>query len=103
MSVKSFAAASALAVACGALWAAPASTQDTSAEAQTKSAHPDTSRRVCRNVVLSGTRLSRRSCRTVTSWDEDAEAARRAHEDGNRDGSSRDAQNTGARPMGAHR
>lgn len=40
-----------------------------SAEAQ-GSAQPDTSRRVCRNITPSGSRLTRRVCRTQAEWDQ---------------------------------
>lgn len=100
MGVKPMVAASALVVGFGMLWAGPALTagsQSGSAEAQAKSSKVDTSRRICRNVILSGTRLSRRSCRTARAWDEDAEAARRAQSDAAYDGQYRDG--TGARPQ----
>lgn len=106
MGVKPIATASALAVGLGMLWASPALAADQTgapAEAQPRSAQPDSSRRVCRNLALSGTRLTRRSCRTQAAWDEDAEAARRAHADGNLNGSSQDSQNTEARPLGTPR
>ncbi|HYI49147.1 MAG TPA: hypothetical protein VEX35_11860 [Allosphingosinicella sp.] len=106
MAVKPMVAASALVVGLGMSWASPAVAADpqtgTPAEAQPRSAQPDSSRRVCRNLALSGTRLTRRSCRTQTAWEEDAEAARRAHADGS---SSQDSQNMdpAARPLGAPR
>jgi hypothetical protein len=107
MGVKPIATGSVLAVGLGLVWASPAVAADpqtgTPAEAQPRSAQPDSSRRVCRNVSLSGTRLTRRSCRTQTAWEEDAESARRAHADGNLIGSSQDSQNTEARPLGAPR
>ena len=37
----------------------------------------DTSRRACRNLIRSGTRLSTRYCRTQAEWDEAGEGARR--------------------------
>jgi hypothetical protein len=42
----------------------------------------DSSRRVCRSIVHSGTRMASRYCRTREEWDSDAERARRFLEDG---------------------
>ena len=81
MSVKPIVTASALAIGFGVIWASPtfaAGTAPAAAqESQPRTSRADTSRRICRNLVLSGTRLSRRSCRTERAWEEDAEAARR--------------------------
>ncbi len=86
MSIKPIASASALVIGFGVLWAAPALTAEfapaAAPEAQPKTTQADDSRRICRNLVLSGTRLSRRSCRTARAWEEDAEAARRLQADG---------------------
>jgi hypothetical protein len=71
MGVKPIVTASALALGFGALWAAPGLTSG-SAPAATAEPQPkanDTSRRVCRNLVRSGTRLSTRYCRTQAEWD----------------------------------
>ena len=68
MGVKPIVTASALAIGFGALWATPAFTGGSvaaaAAEGQPKAAPNDTSRRVCRNLIRSGTRLSTRYCRT---------------------------------------
>lgn len=100
MGVKPIVTASALAIGFGMLWAAPAWTADSAQaaaqEAQSRTSQADTSRRICRNVVLSGTRLSRRSCRTARAWEEDAEAARRLQSDNAYDGQYRDG--TAPRP-----
>ncbi len=93
MGVRPMVAAASLVVALGMVWAAPALTagsQAGSPEAQAKTSKADTSRRICRNLVLSGTRLSRRACRTARAWEEDAEAARRLQSDGAYDGQYRD-------------
>jgi hypothetical protein len=86
MSIKPIATASALAIGFGVLWAAPSLTAESAPaaaqEAQPKTSQADASRRICRNLVLSGSRLSRRSCRTARAWEEDAEAARRLQADG---------------------
>jgi hypothetical protein len=93
MSMKSMATASALAIGFGALWATPAPTSEPAAAvAQPKAAGNDTSRRICRNLVRSGTRLSTRFCRTQREWDESAEGARRLLQEGQTEGSSRDGQ-----------
>ncbi len=100
MGVKPIVTASALTIGFGMLWAAPALTADSAPaaaqQAQPKTSQADTSRRICRNVVLSGTRLSRRSCRTARAWEEDAEAARRLQSDNAYDGQYRDG--TAPRP-----
>jgi hypothetical protein len=95
MGMKAIVAASALAMGFGALWATPGLTGEpaaATAEAQPKAAGNDTSRRICRNLVRSGTRLSTRFCRTQREWDESAEGARRLVQEGQADGSSRDGQ-----------
>ena len=75
------------------VWAAPALTAGIAGgpargAGQDQQGRP--SRRICRNLVLSGTRLSRRSCRTARAWEEDAEAARRMQSDNAYDGQYRD-------------
>jgi hypothetical protein len=68
-------AAAALVVASGIAFAghAPAAgfgSSDASAEAQEKTAKADRSRRVCRTIRGTGTRLSNRICRTQEDWDQ---------------------------------
>ena len=96
MGAKSILAASALAIGFGALWASPGVTGEPAAAAATaaqpKAARNDRSRRVCRNLVRSGTRLSTRYCRTQQEWDEAAEGARRLVQEGQVEGSSRDGE-----------
>ena len=58
----------ALAIGMGALGAAPASAADDGAS-KPKKAKEDTSRRVCRSVVPTGSRMSGRICRTQAEWD----------------------------------
>jgi hypothetical protein len=96
MGVKSIAAAAALVMGWGALWAAPALTGGSEPEAeartQPKAKGPDTSRRICRNLVRTGSRFTRRYCHTPTQWEESAEAARRLLQEGQTEGSSRDGE-----------
>jgi hypothetical protein len=79
MTARTLVTSSALAIGVAALWAgtALAGQNDGSAPAapQGKSAKDDSGRKVCRNLVLSGTRLSTRTCRTQAQWDEAALAA----------------------------
>jgi hypothetical protein len=95
MDVKPVLAASALAIGFGALWASPALTSGTAAaaaEEQPKAARSDPGRRVCRNLIRSGTRLSTRYCRTQAEWDEAGEGSRRFLQEGQNEGSSRDGE-----------
>lgn len=94
MAMKPMVAASALAMGFGALWASPGLTGG-SAPAATAESQPkanETSRRVCRNLVRSGTRLSTRYCRTQAEWDAAGEGARRFLQEGQEEGSFRDGQ-----------
>jgi len=106
MGVKPIVTAGALAIGFGALWATPALTGGSAAaaaaETQPRAAANDPSRRVCRNVVRSGTRLASRYCRTQAEWDEAGESARRLVQEGQNEGSSRDGEMHGqemGRPM----
>jgi hypothetical protein len=96
MAVKAIVAASALAIGFGALWASPGVATNPAAPAATgtqpKAAANDTSRRACRNLVRSGTRLSTRYCRTQAEWDQAADGARRLLQEGQEEGSFRDGQ-----------
>ncbi|HVQ09730.1 MAG TPA: hypothetical protein VMS43_14975 [Allosphingosinicella sp.] len=93
--MKPIVAASALAIGLGALWAAPGLTsgsQVTAPAEAPKATATDPSRRVCRNVVRSGTRLSTRYCHTQAEWDAAGEGARRFLQEGQNEGSSRDGE-----------
>ena len=95
MGVKPIVAASALALGFGAMWASPALTSASMAaagEEQPKAARNDPGRRVCRNLIRSGTRLSTRYCRTQAEWDEAGEGSRRFLQEGQNEGSSRDGE-----------
>jgi hypothetical protein len=74
MGVKPIVTNFALAMGIGALWAGTAVAGGTGGSAagaaKAKSAKEDTSRRVCRNLTPSGTRLTTRTCRTQAAWDE---------------------------------
>jgi hypothetical protein len=52
----------------------------------------DGSKRVCRNLVLTGSRMTKRHCRSQAEWDADAERARRDLQNGQLYGNSRDGQ-----------
>jgi hypothetical protein len=96
MGVKPIVAASALAIGFGALWATPALTSGSAAiaaaETQPKAARNDPNRRVCRNLMRSGTRFTTRYCRTQAEWDEAGEASRRFLQEGQNEGSSHDGE-----------
>ncbi|HVQ10234.1 MAG TPA: hypothetical protein VMS43_17595 [Allosphingosinicella sp.] len=96
MGVKPIVAASALAIGFGALWATPALTSGAAATAagqtQPKAARNDPNRRVCRNLIRSGTRFTSRYCRTQAEWDEAGESSRRFLQEGQNEGNSRDAE-----------
>jgi hypothetical protein len=94
MGVKPIVAACALAVGFGALWATPALTGGSAATAadETPKARNDPNRRVCRNLMRSGTRFTTRYCRTQAEWDQAGESARRLVQDGQNEGNSRDAE-----------
>lgn len=55
-----------------------------------ESAGDDTSKRICRNMIVSGSRLSTRSCRTKAAWDKDGERAQRHVEELQTDFSAKD-------------
>ena len=96
MRIKPIVTATALAMGFGALGTAPALAGEPAAaaasETQPQAAASDRSRRVCRNLIRSGTRLSTRYCRTQAEWDEAGEGARRFLQDGQNEGSSRDGE-----------
>lgn len=68
----------ALAVGLSALGAGPAFADEAPGTNQPKKAKPDTSRRVCRSLVPTGSRMSGRVCKTQAEWD----AARDKQADG---------------------
>ncbi|HVQ07413.1 MAG TPA: hypothetical protein VMS43_03155 [Allosphingosinicella sp.] len=90
MGVKSIVAACALAMGFGALWASPGVAGEPAATEAQPAAQGDRSRRVCRNLVRSGTRLSTRYCRTQQEWDEAGDGSRRLLQEGQVEGQSRD-------------
>jgi hypothetical protein len=55
-----------------------------------ESAADDASKRICRNMIVSGSRLSTRSCRTKAAWDKDGERAQRHVEELQTDFSAKD-------------
>jgi hypothetical protein len=59
----------ALAMGLGIAGAAPAFADEGAGISQPKKARTDTSRKICRNLVPSGTRMSSRICRTQAEWD----------------------------------
>ena len=70
--------ASALVLGFGAMGASPALAQDVAGQSAEQSATPparavDTSRRVCRNIRPTGSRLGTRQCRSQADWNRDAE------------------------------
>lgn len=79
MGTKMIAAAAALAISFGPM-AGPAFAADKSATPEAgakKAAKDDPSRRVCRNLTISGSRLTTRFCQTQAEWDRQAEQAMR--------------------------
>jgi hypothetical protein len=79
MGTKFIAAAATLAISFGSLSSAAFATDNnTPAEAGAKkAAKSDPSRRVCRNLTISGSRLTTRFCQTQAEWDRQAEKAMR--------------------------
>jgi hypothetical protein len=59
----------ALATGLGIPGAAPARADAPAGTSQPKKAKLDTSRRICRNLVPTGSRMSGRICRTQAEWD----------------------------------
>ena len=82
MGVKPVAKMSALTMGLGALLAGTALASATGAssaaadvQAEPKATAKDNSRRICRNLTPSGSRLTRRVCRTQAQWDDTADTA----------------------------
>ena len=73
MGLTRFITITALAMALGALGTAPAVAGDEAKKP--KLAKDDPSRRVCKNIVRVGTRLSTRVCRTQADWDSSMDKA----------------------------
>ena len=69
MGAKRIMTVAALAIGLGVLGAGPAFADQAAGTSQPKKAKTDTSRRICRNLVPSGTRMSSRICRTQAEWD----------------------------------
>ena len=69
MRAKWIMAAAALATATCGLWTAPAGAEDRAAAQESKLAKDDPSRRICRNILPVGTRITIRTCRTKAEWD----------------------------------
>lgn len=59
----------AMAMGLGLMGAGPAFADEAAGTSQPKKAKADTSRRICRNVVPTGSRMSGRICRTQAEWD----------------------------------
>ena len=80
MGVKPLLTASALAMGLGGLWGTAALAGETggstSATTQAGPGKKDPSKRVCKSVIPTGTRLSARECRTQAEWDEHARQTR---------------------------
>ena len=55
----------------------------------------DPSKKVCRNIVLTGTRMSKRFCRTQGEWDQSASKAQDYLRDGQTEGYRRDGEMNG--------
>ena len=69
MRAKSVVKASALAIGFGALLAGTVPAGDFAAAAKGKKAKDDTSRRVCRVITPTGSRMTTRICKTQAEWD----------------------------------
>lgn len=72
MGAKTASKASALVMGFGLLWASaalPAEAGGSAAEAYKGKAKDDPSKRVCRNITPSGSRLTTRICRTKAEWE----------------------------------
>lgn len=49
----------------------------------------DETRKICRNMAITGSRLSKRYCRTQAQWDADAETTQRLFQQGQGNGGRR--------------
>jgi hypothetical protein len=75
MGAKRIMIVAALAIGLGGLGAGATQAADGHGASKPKKAQDDPSRRVCRNIVPSGSRLSTRVCRTQQQWDESRDKA----------------------------
>ena len=69
MGAKSIMTAAALAMGLGVLAAAPAASEDGAGTQKPKKAKDDPTRRICKNIMPVGSRLTTRICRTKAEWD----------------------------------
>jgi hypothetical protein len=69
MAARQIITVAALAIGLGAFGAGAAFADEPASTAQPKKAKTDTSRRICRNMVPTGSRMSARICRTQAEWD----------------------------------
>jgi hypothetical protein len=69
MGARQMITAAALAIGLGAFGAAAAFADEPAAASQPTKAKPDSSRKVCRMLVPTGSRMSSRICRTQAEWD----------------------------------
>ena len=78
MKTKSFVAALTVATSCGLVWAGTATSAAAESAAYAGEPNPtaDASRRVCRRVQPTGSRLPERVCRSQREWDESAQKTR---------------------------
>ncbi len=81
------------------LVAAPALAFDDGAAKPSKD---DPSRRICRTVVPTGSRMIKRYCKTRADWEADAERAQRAVETSNAHSSLDSGMNSNNTPGGPH-
>jgi hypothetical protein len=69
MGARQIIAVAALAIGLGALGAGAAFADGPAGTSQPAKAKPDSSRKVCQNLVPTGTRMSARVCKTQAEWD----------------------------------
>ncbi len=85
MGAKPIGTASVFAMGIAALWAGPALAGETSAllagdaVQKQRNAADDSSRRVCRNITPTGSRLTKRVCRTQAEWDKSRDKTQDSH------------------------
>jgi hypothetical protein len=92
MGMKAIASIAALSMSL--LWTGTAVAGESSAPKAAKEDNP--SKRVCRNVVASGTRLSTRTCKSKADWDKDQDRAQRHVRELQTDWSQRDGGENGS-------
>ena len=99
-------AAIALAIGIGVLGtgqAFAAAADGTSASTPAEAAKKDPSKRVCRNLTLTGSRMTTRHCRSQADWDRDQKKAQDWVQDGQLNGARRDGESNGSGAAGAPR